>query len=188
METMTRWKPDAPGRLMLAALELFEERGFEATTVAEIAARAGLTERTFFRHFADKREVLFRGGDRLTEAVLARLGTVEPGAGPLAAVATALEGADGLFERSFARRRHPVIAANPELEERELVKLARLGESLARALRDRGTDPRTAELAAQTGMAAFHVAFARWIEDPADGDWVGHLRAALAELRELAVA
>jgi hypothetical protein len=59
---MTRWEPNARGRLEQAALALYGERGFENTTVAEIAARAGLTERTFFRHFADKREVLFAGG------------------------------------------------------------------------------------------------------------------------------
>ena len=81
---MGRWEPDARGRLMQAALELYGERGFEQTTVAEIAQRAGLTERTFFRHFADKREVLFSG--EVDDLVLSALADARPSAAPIDAI------------------------------------------------------------------------------------------------------
>ena len=70
---VARWKPNARSRLEKAALELYSERGFQQVTVAEIAQRAGLTERTFFRHFADKREVLFPADGQLQELLLSAL-------------------------------------------------------------------------------------------------------------------
>src|SRR3979490_381159 len=84
---MTRWKPDAQGRLMSAAIELFDEQGYEATTVAEIAERAGLTERTFFRYFSDKREVLFSGSHELQRLWLEGVAAAPADATPLAVVA-----------------------------------------------------------------------------------------------------
>src|SRR5262252_4534806 len=119
---MGRWEPNARGRLEQAAMDLFIERGFEQVTVAEIASRAGLTERTFFRYFADKREVLFWGAGSLQEFVVSTVALAPDSVAPIAAVAAALEGAGALLQerREFARQRQTIIAANPELQEREL--------------------------------------------------------------------
>jgi AcrR family transcriptional regulator len=163
--TMTRWEPDARGRLGQAAIELYTERGFEQTTVAEIAERAGLTERTFFRHFADKREVLFSGQNEFLELFVAAVRTAPPTAAPLDAVTLALHTAAVDFEprRPWSQERSRVIAANPGLQERELIKLAGLSTAVAAALRERGIAEPAASLAAQTGVAVFHVGFAQWI-------------------------
>src|SRR5580693_3174881 len=125
---MGRWEPNARGRLEQAALALYGERGFEQTTVAEIAQRAGLTERTFFRHFADKREVLFSGAGALQELLVSTVASAPRSAAPIDAVAAALGAAGAVLEgrRAFARQRQAVIAANAELRERELIKLATL--------------------------------------------------------------
>ncbi|GAA5065654.1 AcrR family transcriptional regulator [Thermocatellispora tengchongensis] len=164
---MGRWKPDARGRLEKAALELYNHQGFDATTVAEIAARAGLTERTFYRHFADKREVLFPGDNPLPDT-LAKAAATAPGAlAPLEVVNHALIEAAPVFEEraDLVRQRQAVIAANPELQERELAKLAALASTLARALRERGLETTTAALAAEIGLAAFKIACERWVTD-----------------------
>jgi AcrR family transcriptional regulator len=136
---MTRWEPDARGRLAQAALELYGERGFEQTTVAEIAKRAGLTERTFFRHFADKREVLFVGADDLQELLARTVADAPDSAAPIDAVAAGLLAAAALLQerQAFSRQRQALIAANPELQERELIKLATLASALADTLRRR---------------------------------------------------
>ena len=125
---MGRWEPNAQGRLAQAALELYGERGFEQTTVAEIAKRAGLTERTFFRHFADKREVLFWGAGALQDLLVRTLDAVPVSAAPIDAVAVAIEAAAAEIQqgREFSGQRQAVIDANPELQERELIKLATL--------------------------------------------------------------
>jgi len=135
---MVRWEPDARGRLERAALALYGERGFEQTTVAEIAARAGLTERTFFRHFADKREVLFWGAGTLQELLVSAVASAPGSAAPIDAVAAALETAGTLFQerRESVLQRQAVIAANAELRERELIKLASLASALAVAILD----------------------------------------------------
>ncbi|HZE05973.1 MAG TPA: helix-turn-helix domain-containing protein [Solirubrobacteraceae bacterium] len=185
---MARWEPNAAGRLREAALELFEERGFEQTTVAEIAARAGLTERTFFRHFADKREVLFRGSEALRDMLVAAIDEAPAAASPLEAVTAALDAAGAAFAREFARRRRAVILANPELLERELIKLASLTDALADALRGRGVRDPVARLASETGMAVFRITFERWVTDPGQRPWAEHLHEALAELDELVLA
>ena len=184
---MARWEPNATDRLRQAALELFEEHGFEQTTVADIAARAGLTERTFFRHFADKREVLFRGSEGLRDTLVAAVDTAPAGASPLAAVTAALDAAGAVFSPEVSRRRQAVILANPELQERELIKLASLADALAEALRRRGVSYSAAGLAAQTGLAIFRVTFERWVTDDAQRPWTEHLREALAELDELVI-
>jgi AcrR family transcriptional regulator len=162
---MSRWEPDARGRLERAALELYSERGFEQATVAEIALRAGLTERTFFRHFADKREVLFAGSAQVKELLLSALGAAPDSATPIDAIAAALEAAAVPFQerRAYARQRQAVIAANAELRERELIKLAAWSSALADALRRRGVADSAASLAAEAGVAVFKVAFERWI-------------------------
>src|SRR3954468_17838334 len=118
---MARWEPDSRGRLRTAALELYGQRGFEHTTVADIARRAGLTERTFFRHFADKREVLFAGSEALQEALVEAVAAAPASAGPVDAAAAGLEAAGALLPDAVrARQRQRIITANPELQEREL--------------------------------------------------------------------
>jgi AcrR family transcriptional regulator len=184
---MARWEPDSRDRLRQAALDLYGERGFESTTVAEIAKRAGLTERTFFRHFADKREVLFAGSEAL-EALLVRTVAEAPASlAPLDAVALGLEAlGEVLPERAeSARARAAVIAANAELQERELIKLASLSVALARTLRDRGVGE--ADLIAEVGVAVFKTAFERWIEQD-DRAFAELVRDAVGELKLLALS
>lgn len=164
---MTRWEPNARGRLEQAALALYGERGFENTTVAEIAARAGLTERTFFRHFADKREVLFAGGSTLQELLVREVADAPDSVAALDAVVAALEVAGALLQerRELARQRQTIIAANAELQERELIKLASLAAALADALRRRGVNDPAASLTAEAGIAVFKIAFERWVDE-----------------------
>jgi AcrR family transcriptional regulator len=184
---MGRWEPDARGRLERAALELYLERGFDQTTVADIAERAGLTERTFFRHFTDKREVLFRG-DELAQSIAVALEAVPESVPPLTAAAAALESTSDFFaeRRPYARRRQAVIAANSALQERELIKLASMAATIADALRRRGVAEPAASLSAEAGVAVFKVAFERWLIDPATRDLATHIRETLAELRAVA--
>jgi AcrR family transcriptional regulator len=165
---MGRWEPDAIGRLRRAAMELYAERGFEQTTVAEIAARAGLTERTFFRHFTDKREVLFAGSAQLQELLVSTLVSTPDSAAPIDAMAAALAAAGDLLGQrpDYSRARQAVIDANPDLQERELIKLASLATALADTLRLRGVPDPAASLTAEAGIAVFKVAFERWIHQP----------------------
>lgn len=164
---MARWEPDARRRLEEAALDLFCDRGFDATTVAEIAARAGLTERTFFRHFADKREVLFGGAAAFAQVFLKALATAPRDATPIDAVSAAVVAGAAVLEkrRNLARRRQRVIVANPELQERERIKLASLATAMAEALKARGVKNSAAMLAAEMGVAVFRIAFERWVAD-----------------------
>ncbi|MCX0245848.1 TetR/AcrR family transcriptional regulator [Streptomyces drozdowiczii] len=163
---MGRWEPNARGRLEQAAMELYGERGYEQTTVTEIAKRAGLTERTFFRHYADKREVLFAGSAVLRERLVSGLAEAPPTAPPMDAVAAGLQAASAVFDERHAqaRQRQRIITANPELRERELVKLASLAAAMGEALRARGVSEPAASLAAEAGIAVFKVAFERWID------------------------
>src|SRR5205807_619941 len=137
MEPVARWEPDSRGRLGRAALELFAERGFDDTTVEEIAAHAGVSERPFFRHFADKREVLFAGSGNLQTLLVDAVIAAPRTASPMEAVAAALESTGPFFEerRDFARQRQAVITANAELRERELIKMATLASTAAEARR-----------------------------------------------------
>jgi AcrR family transcriptional regulator len=185
---MGRWKPDARGRLAKAAFELFEEPGFEATTVADIAARAGLTKRTFFRYFSDKREVLFAGSAELETGFVAAIENAPADAGPLDAIAAGLAAMGAFFTAGgdFPRRRQAIIAAHPELQERELIKLARYADCGAAALRSRGVEEPGASLAAQAGMAVLQSAFAQWTEGPEGQDLHQLLRDSLAELKVVA--
>src|SRR5690349_17319433 len=116
---MSRWEPDARGRLAQAAMQLYRERGYEQTTVAQIAERAGVTERTFFRHFADKREVLFDGGQALQQRMVAAVDSAPPSAAPLDVIAAVLGAAAAQFAEippDFPRQRQEVIAAHPALQ------------------------------------------------------------------------
>lgn len=182
---MARWEPNAPERLRLAALDLFEERGYENTTVIEIAERAGLTKSTFFRHFADKREVLF-GGETMSGLLAEGIVTAPASATPLEAVGHALEAvgreAFTTARREVTTRRRGVIAANPELQEREALKGLALVASMTDALKRRGVPELTASVASELGALAFKLAYERWT-DTTDGDDFGVLvRRTLIEL------
>ena len=165
---MGRWEPGARGRLEQAALELFVEQGFDTTTVAEIAERAGLTERTFFRHFTDKREVLFSGSAALQELLAAGVADAPDGTAPIEAVGAALQAAGAVIQRrgEWSQQRQAVIASHAELRERELIKLASLAATLTEALRRRGVKDPAASLTAEVGIAAFKVGFERWVQQP----------------------
>jgi AcrR family transcriptional regulator len=182
---MSRWEPNARGRLAEAALALYAERGFEQTTVAEIAARAGLTERTFFRHFGDKREVLFAGSAELLGRLTGTLAATPQDVRPLDAVAAGIEAIAGVMQerRAHSRQRQSVIAATPELQERELIKLAAMATALADALRQRGVPEPAASLAAEAGIAVFRIAFEAWIDDANEQAFVELVRDSFAELR-----
>jgi AcrR family transcriptional regulator len=184
---MGRWEPDAKSRFERAALELYGDGGFEQTTVAEIAKRAGLTERTFFRYFSDKREVLFAGADRLKSLLVDEVTEAPASATPIEAVASALEVAALLLQenREFAQRRQNAITTNAELQERELIKLASLASAMAEALRERGVQEPTASLTGEAGIAIFKVAFERWTDESNDVELAQLIRDSLRELRLL---
>jgi AcrR family transcriptional regulator len=182
---MGRWEPNARGRLVQAAFALYGERGFEQTTVAEIAERAGLTERTFFRHFADKREVLFAGADALRELLVGTVAKAPESLAPIDAAAAGLEAAGAFIQegRELAQQRQAIIAASAELQERELIKLAALASALAEALRRRGVENPAANLTAEAGIAVFKVACERWIEETDQQDLPRLIRESLHELK-----
>jgi AcrR family transcriptional regulator len=182
---MGRWQPDARGRLRQAALELYGERGFDQTTVAQIAERAGLTERTFFRHFADKREVVFSG--EVHRVLVGALADAPPPATPIEALTAALEAGGAVLaeRRDLTRRRQAVIAANPSLKEREQIKLATLAADMAEALQERGVEHATARLAADAGMAVWNAAFEGWIEGSERRDFSELVQESLEELRRV---
>jgi AcrR family transcriptional regulator len=194
-----RWEPNARGRLEQAAMDLYEQRGYEQTTVAEIARRAGLAERTFFRYFADKREVLFSGGGELEQVLVSTVADAPASLAPIDTVTRALEAVGALLGqrrgREYARRRQRVIAANPELQERELIKLATWSRALAEALRGRGVAEPAASLIGEVAIAVFRVAFERWVDEgnrrelpELVGDSLDELRAFTAEVRSGAPA
>ncbi len=185
---MSRWEPNAQGRLMEAAMELYRDRGFDETTVAEIAERAGLTERTFFRYFADKREVLFSGSSALQELFVDTIVGAPASMTPLEAVAEALEAAAALLQtrRDFARARNALIVAHAELRERELIKLANLAAAVAETLRRRGVKEPSASLTAEAGIAVFKIAFGRWVADAKKREFSRHIHEALRELKVVA--
>jgi len=184
---MGRWEPDARGRLAKAAMALYAEQGFEQTTVAEIAVRAGLTERTFFRHFADKREVLFYGMEMLRDLLARAVADAPASATAMDAVGAAVEAAGAFLQENpeRVRLRDAIVSASAELRERELIKLAALACAVAGALRDRGIPAPAASLAAETGIAVFKVAFALWVSDPGQPDLPGTLRESMKELRDM---
>ncbi len=168
---MPKNEDDVRVRLQGAALELLRERGYDRTTAAEIAARAGVTERTFFRHFPDKREVLFDGEAKLREALTALIAEAPDELGPLDTLFRAFRSIRPALEdyRPFSKPRHEVISITPALAERELAKMAALADALATALKARGVADLRAVLAARTGMAAFVHATISWLDDPGIG-------------------
>ena len=186
---MVRWQPNAHERLVLAALELFEERGYEQTTVIEIAERAGLTKSTFFRHFQDKREVLF-GRETMTGLLVDGIATAPPAATAWEAVAHALDavgrGAFTLARREFVARRRAVIATNPELREREALKGLGLTASMTAALEQRGVPELTACVAAELGALALRIAYGRWSDATSGEDFGAVARRTLSDLQAAA--
>jgi AcrR family transcriptional regulator len=183
---MARWEPDTRTRLEQAAMALYLERGFERTTVAEIAERAGLTERTFFRYFTDKREMLFKDSGLLQDHIANAVATAPDSAAPMEAVAAGLEAASIVFQQDVERMRsrQAIIATNAELQARELSKLTALAGAIADALRERGVTDSTAKLSAEAGIVIFKTAFERRISatQPLQ-DWSPLIRESLEELR-----
>ncbi|WP_426593192.1 TetR/AcrR family transcriptional regulator [Cellulomonas sp. McL0617] len=182
---MGRWEPDARGRLARVALELYAERGYEQTTVGDIAERAGVTERTYFRHFADKREALFDGSAMLQTQLVDAIRDAPADLTPIEVVGDAFASAATLLEDrgEHARTRAGVIAANPSLQERELYKMATLASAASGALTGRGVPEPTAALAAAAGVAAFTAAFEAWVADPSSTNLPAAVRDKLDALR-----
>ncbi|MDQ8701916.1 helix-turn-helix domain-containing protein [Streptomyces sp. LHD-70] len=183
---MARWDSGTQARLAKAALELFMERGYDDVTVTHIAERAGITRRSYFRYFPDKRAVLFADSEKLPPAVYKAVRAVHREAPPLVAALEALGrvGAQLVAHTQNAAERRAVIDASPELQERDRTKLAEVAASIATALADRGTDRETARLVAQTATIAYENALARWIE-AADGEnFASCLDAMTASLRD----
>jgi AcrR family transcriptional regulator len=188
---VSRWAPDARERLEAAALDLFVENGYEETTVAQIADRAGLNRATFFRHFTDKREVLFGGEDVLVGLFGGAIRAAFPDATLTECLQAALAAAEAALtprQRAKATQRVQVLAANTAVQERGLLKHARIAKAIDTALRERGTDELTARLTAEVGMLAFRVALERWIAPDNDEPFAAHAAAALAEFEARALA
>jgi AcrR family transcriptional regulator len=185
---MARWEPGARARLVVAAVDLFTEQGYDATTVAEIAERAGVTRSTFFRHFTDKREVLVAGQETLSRLLADGITAAPPGASPLEAVAAGLERASnemGPVNRELGSRLKAAVAASTELQERDALKSVGLANAMTAALAARGVPDPTAHLAAELGVLAFKRGYTRWCEaDREDtGGLAPHALSALADLR-----
>ena len=189
MERMSRWPSNPRGRLEQAAMDLFLEQGYDQTTVAQIAERAGLTERTFFRHFSDKREVLFQGGELLQATMAEALAAAPAEATPMGAIHEALTAVTSFFDERHerSRLRQGIIDAHPELQEREVAKMARIATVLAEGLRARGVPDPDAFLAADTGIAVFRSAFAQWVRSET-GDMAKATEACFAALEKLVEA
>lgn len=186
---MARWQPDARGRLEAAAFELFRERGFDQTTVTDIAARAGLDKRTFYRLFGDKREALFSGSGHLEEILVKAV--TETDAAPFEAVVAAFR---RVAEQVFADRlervrvRQSIIASSPELQERELHKMRSLAAAMIAALRAEGYGDTTATLATESGVTVFRVAYARWVAPDSDASLTDLITEVATELRAITSA
>jgi AcrR family transcriptional regulator len=167
---VSRWEPDARRRLQEAALALYAERGFEETTAKQIAERAGLTERTFFRHFGDKREVLFTNEEAVTQALVNAVADAPDDAPPLEAIAAGLQAAARHMQprRQSLKQHAAVIAMHPQLQERELIKQASMSAALADTLRARGLAPPSSKLLAEVSIVVLRVAFERWINQAND--------------------
>ncbi|WP_111766926.1 TetR/AcrR family transcriptional regulator [Nakamurella deserti] len=190
---MARWEPGATERLVVAAVDLFTEQGYDATTVAQIAERAGVTRSTFFRHFSDKRELLVAGQETLSRLLADGIADAPPEAGPLEAVAVGLEraaGAMGPANRDLGPRIKAAVAAHTELQERDALKSVGMATAMTAALVDRGVPDAAAHLAAELGVLAFKRGYAAWSAEGRDGgdDLAPHALAALAELRAASAA
>jgi len=184
---MSRWEPNAKGRLEQAALDLYTEHGYEQTTVTEIAEQAGLTERTFFRYFADKREVLFGLQDDLLKTCLRVIEAAPKTATPIEMIMSAMEALVPMFQErhEIIRQRQFVIAANPPLRERELLKFAIFTNAMADALRERGIGDTGVNLAANTGAMVFMTAYDRWAAEPEAPDLIELIQDSFNKLKHI---
>ncbi|GAA1138518.1 TetR/AcrR family transcriptional regulator [Kribbella jejuensis] len=183
---MARWQPGARERLVLAAVDLFAEHGYDATTVTQIAERAGVTKSTFFRHFPDKRELLVAGQDTLSRLLTEGITEAPEGATPLAAVAAGLERASnamGPMNRELGPRLKAAIAASTELQERDALKSVGLSKAMTEALQARGVPPPVAHLAAELGLLAFKQGYTAWTSVEDNSDLATHTQAALEDLK-----
>lgn len=195
---MSRWEPNARGRLERAALDLFLERGFDEVTVPQITAEAGLTTRTFFRHFADKREVLFADADAMPAMAAQLVRRSPPELGPIAVISQGLPQLSSVaFEGRFAElvKRKAIVDGNDALRERELRKMEKLVDAIAAAFRERGTDPFTAAIIAEISVGVVKTAMRRWFDsegaEPLAGlmsDSIEHLRAAFHQYEKVTAA
>jgi AcrR family transcriptional regulator len=188
---MARWQPGATQRLVVAAVDLFSEQGYDATTVAQIAERAGVTKSTFFRHFADKRELLVAGQETLSRLLADGIADAPADATPLQAVAAGLARASdamGPANRDLGPRIKAAVAASTELQERDALKSVGLAAAMATALRGRGIPDTTAQLAAEVGVLAFKRGYARWSETGREDDAPELAPYALAALEDLRAA
>jgi AcrR family transcriptional regulator len=181
---MPRWEPSAEDRLRESALALFQQRGYENVTVSDITDHAGLTRRTFSRYFADKRDVLFAGSERLPMIIAKAVRDAEPRLGPAEALIAGLAATGTILAKNVPRSpdRRRIVAASAELQERERTKFADVAESLGEALRERGATDTAARLLADVGIAVFRTAFARWTEEPDGEDFPVYVTEAVAEL------
>jgi AcrR family transcriptional regulator len=188
VDFMSRWEPGARERLVVAAVDLFTEQGYDATTVAQIAERAGVTKSTFFRHFPDKRELLVAGQETLSQLLSEGIAEAPADASPLAMVAAGLERAStamGPMSREIAPRLKAAVAASAELQERDALKSVSLAAAMTAALVARAVPDPTAALASELGVLAFKRGYADWSEGERDAEdqLAGHILAALDELR-----
>ena len=182
---MPRWEAGAQSRLTRAAYELYIERGFDQVTVAEIAERAGLTKRTFFRYFDDKREVLFAGAPAMQDAVVDAVATSPEHVAPIDAVVAALAAAGSGITQigEGAKARQRLIESSSDLREREMIKMVALKDAIGVALQTRGVPASGADLTAQAGVAVFQTAFERWAHSDGPADFPSLMYEALDELR-----
>lgn len=182
---MVRKAENARERFESAAYSLFGEQGYAATTVPEIAAKAGLTERTFYRYFTDKREVLFwrAGVHQLT--IINEIARAPAGIHPLTMVAHAIEAVAPFIDshRPFVKLRQLLISTHGDLQERELMKLHMLASAVDLALRQRGIQPSLSRVIAEMGAAIWKVALENWRADEGEGNFASHVQAALTEFR-----
>ncbi|MBF6446100.1 MULTISPECIES: TetR/AcrR family transcriptional regulator [Nocardia] len=190
---MGRWEPGARERLVVAAVDLFTEQGYDATTVAQIAERAGVTKSTFFRHFPDKRELLVAGQETLSRLLAEGIAEAPERATPLEAVADGLERASaamGPMNRELAPRLKAAVAASAELQERDALKSVGLAAAMTEALIARGVPDPTAALASELGVLAFKRGFAEWTDGERDAsdELARHVLSALDELRAASAA
>jgi AcrR family transcriptional regulator len=192
---MARWEPGARERLVVAAVDLFNEQGYDATTVAQIAERAGVTKSTFFRYFPDKRELLAAGQETLSHLLVEGIAEAPEGATPLEAVAAGLERASsamGPMNRELGPRLKAAVDASAVLQERDALKSVGLAAAMTDALVARAVPHPTAQVAAELGVLAFKWGFSEWLEADPDAERglapytlaaLDDLRAATASLR-----
>ena len=190
MVLMPRWEPNAKERLELAALDLYATRGYDHTTIGDVAAHAGVTSRTYFRYFPDKREVLFGGADGLRDRISRSLRDAPADMPPLAAVLHAMSTCEDLYhlrEHEHLRRRDAIIGTSGELREREARKLASIAADVAGGLVERGSDPDNAQLVADLALVAFKRAARLWMDAP-ETPYAVLLYRAAAQAREILMA